>query len=95
MAEFMIEQYWTKARDGMGFQVLRSLFITRGWKGDAAAVLYYNASSVLVHPVRVPDSIRIATLRAAYESPGVTLLARPVENYCDALHPRFFVPMLQ
>jgi len=39
MAEFMIEQYWTKARDGMGFQVLRSLFITRGWKGDAAAVL--------------------------------------------------------
>jgi len=32
----------------------------------------YNASSVLVHPARVPDSIRIATLRAAYDSPGVT-----------------------
>jgi len=78
----------------MGFQVF-GLYLLHVGGNDAAAVLYYNASSVLVHPVRVPDSIRIATLRAAYESPGVTLLARPVENYCDALHPRFFVPKLQ
>ena len=26
----------------------------------------------LLHPARVPDSIRAATLRAAYDSPGVT-----------------------
>jgi len=31
------------------------------------------SSSALLHPARVPDSIRAATLRAAYDSPGVTL----------------------
>jgi len=31
------------------------------------------ASSALLHPARVPDSIRAAALRAAYDSPGVTL----------------------
>jgi len=30
---------------------------------------------VLLHPARVPDSIRTATLRAAYDSPGVTDLS--------------------
>ncbi len=30
----------------------------------------------VLHPVRVPDSIRTATLRAAYDSPGVTRLRR-------------------
>ncbi len=30
------------------------------------------SSSALLHPARVPDSIRAATLRAAYDSPGVT-----------------------
>jgi len=37
-----------------------------------AAVLCNYASSALLHPARVPDSIRAATLRAAYDSPGVT-----------------------
>jgi len=80
----------------MGFQVFGLYLLHVGGKAmQPRSYNSYNASSVLVHPVRVPDSIRIATLRAAYESPGVTLLARPVENYCDALHPRFFVPKLQ
>jgi len=35
-------------------------------------ITLYNASCVLLHPARVPDSIRTATLRAAYDSPGVT-----------------------
>jgi len=37
--------------------------------------LMCTASSALLHPARVPDSIRTATLRAAYDSPGVTLFA--------------------
>ncbi len=37
--------------------------------------LMCTASSALLHPARVPDSIRIATLRAAYDSPGVTAVA--------------------
>jgi len=31
-----------------------------------------SRSLMQLHPARVPDSIRIATLRAAYDSPGVT-----------------------
>ena len=43
-----------------------------------AAVLCNSVKRViaLLHPARVPDSIRAATLRAAYDSPGVTNMSR-------------------
>ena len=44
--------------------------------GKAMHELDYSSRSLMqlapLHPARVPDSIRIATLRAAYDSPGVT-----------------------
>jgi len=52
------------------------------------------AKCVIRSPARVPDSIRAATLRAAYDSPGVTLPLEVMRRSTKDVGPKPLVVVL-